>query len=89
MRAFVISVPLKGAAYDAIGISRSARQTYYDRLRALAQQYQIPCEDFEDHDADPAFELPHNEHPTSEGWKFYDAALDNFFHQPKRFAFHQ
>jgi D-alanine transfer protein len=79
----VLSMPLNGSFYDAHGISRSARQLYYDKLRDLAQRYGIEIEQFEDHDADPLFQTPRWEHPTIKGWTYYDRALDEFFHSSK------
>ena len=81
--AFVLSMPLNGVQYDAEGVPRAARQVYYDRVKALAARYQIPLEDFEAHDVDPSFQVARREHPTAEGWKVYDDALDRFFHAPE------
>jgi D-alanine transfer protein len=75
----ILSMPID--PYAARGVSRSARQVYYDKLRELAQQYHFPIIEFEDHDADPAFLIAHREHPTSKGWMYYNRALDNFFHK--------
>jgi D-alanine transfer protein len=75
----ILSMPID--PYAARGISRSARQVYYDKMRELAQQYHFPIIEFEDHDADPAFLIAHREHPTSKGWMYYNRALDDFFHK--------
>jgi D-alanine transfer protein len=75
----ILSMPID--PYAAKGISRSARQVYYDKMRELAQQYHFPIIEFEDHDADPAFLIAHREHPTSKGWMYYNRALDDFFHK--------
>lgn len=80
-RALVLSMPLNGIDYDAEGVSRTARQVYYDRVKQLAARYRIQLEDFEDHDVDPAFQIARREHPTTQGWRYYDDALDKFFHQ--------
>jgi D-alanine transfer protein len=79
----ILSMPIDGTLYDARGVSRSARQVYYDRMSELAQRYHFPLIDFEDHDADPAFLIAHREHPTPKGWMYYDRALDDFFHKTK------
>jgi len=79
----ILSMPIDGTLYDARGVSRSARQVYYDRMSELAQRYHFPLLQFEDHDADPAFLIAHREHPTPKGWMYYDRALDNFFHKTK------
>jgi D-alanine transfer protein len=75
----ILSMPID--PYAARGISRSARQVYYDKMRELAQQYHFPIIEFEDHDADPAFLIAHREHPTPKGWMYYNRALDDFFHK--------
>jgi D-alanine transfer protein len=78
----ILSIPLD--PYAVRGISRSAHQIYYDKLRELAQRYHFPLIEFEDHDADPAFLIAHREHPTPKGWMYYNRALDDFFHKTKR-----
>jgi D-alanine transfer protein len=79
-RPLILSMPID--AYAARGVSRSARNVYYDRMRELAR-YHFPLVEFEDHDADPTFLTAHREHPTPKGWMYYDRALDNFFHKTK------
>ena len=77
----ILSMPIDGTLYDARGVSRSARQVYYDRMSELAQRYHFPLLQFEDHDADPDFLNARREHPTPKGWMYYDRALDEFFHK--------
>jgi len=77
----ILSMPID--AYAARGVSRSARQVYYDKMRELAQRYHFRVIEFEDHDADPAFLIARREHPTSKGWMYYNRALDDFFHKAK------
>jgi D-alanine transfer protein len=79
----ILSMPIDSALYEAKGVSRSARQVYYDRMNELAQRYHFPLIQFEDHDADPAFLIAHREHPTPKGWMYYDRALDDFYHKIK------
>lgn len=79
-RPLLLSMPLNGATYDAEGVSRAARQIYYDRVKELAARYHIALEDFEEHDVDPGFQVARREHPTPEGWKIYNTAIDKFFH---------
>ncbi len=79
----ILAIPIDGSRSDAQGVSRSARQIYYDKLRELAQRYQFSLIQFEDHDSDPAFLIAHREHPSPKGWMYYDRALDDFFHQTK------
>jgi D-alanine transfer protein len=77
----IVSMPIDGTLYDTRGVSRSARQVYYDRMSKLVQRYHFPLIQFEDHDADPTFLIAHREHPTPKGWTYYDRALDDFFHK--------
>ena len=80
-RPLILSMPID--AYIARGVSRSAHEVYYDRLRELARRYHFPLVEFEDHDADPTFLIARREHPTPKGWMYYNRALDNFFHKTK------
>jgi D-alanine transfer protein len=76
----LLSMPLPGQFYDHAGVSRSAREDYYTKLRALVQRYHFAVVEFEGHDEDPAFLLRHQSHLTAKGWMYYDRALDDFFH---------
>ncbi len=66
----LLSMPIAGDLYDRKGISPSARENYYVKLRALAQRYDFPLLDFEGHDQAPAFLYRHQSHLT----------VDDFFH---------
>jgi D-alanine transfer protein len=79
-RALLLSMPIAGDFYDHKGISRSAREDYYVKLRALVQRYHFRLVEFESHDEDPAFLYLHKSHLTAKGWIYYDRALDDFFH---------
>jgi D-alanine transfer protein len=79
-RPLLLSMPIAGQFYDQAGMSRSARESYYKRLRTLAQRYNFTLIEFKEHDEDPAFLYRHQSHLTAKGWIFYDRALDHFFH---------
>ncbi len=79
-RPLLLSMPIAGDFYDHAGVSRSARDAYYTKLRALVQRYHFPVAEFEEHDEDPAFLIRHRSHLTAKGWVYYDRALDDFFH---------
>jgi D-alanine transfer protein len=85
-RPLVLSMPLGGDFYDHAGVSRSARNEYYTKLRALVEQYHFPILEFQEHDEDPAFLIKHQSHLTAKGWAYYDRALDDFYHDrlPRR-----
>ena len=76
----LLSMPFDGRSYDETGISRSARDSYYNRLRALVQRYHFALVEFKGHDEDPAFLYLHKSHLTAKGWIHHDRALDDFFH---------
>jgi D-alanine transfer protein len=79
-RPLLLSMPFDGQSYDETGISRSARDNYYRRLHALAQQYHFALVEFKGHDEDPAFLYLHRSHLTAKGWVYYDRVLDDFYH---------
>ena len=79
-RPLILSMPIAGDFYDHAGVSRSAREDYYTKLRALVQRYHFAVVEFEGHDEDPAFLIRHQSHLTAKGWVYYDRALDDFFH---------
>jgi len=79
-RPLLLSMPLAGNFYDGRGVSRSAREHYYAKLRALVQRYHFPLVEFKDHDEDPAFLYMQKSHLTAKGWIYYDRAIDDFFH---------
>ena len=80
-RPLILSMPID--AYVTPGVSRSAHEVYYDRMRELTRRYHFPLVEFEDHDDDPTFLIARREHPTPKGWMYYNRALDNFFHKNK------
>jgi D-alanine transfer protein len=79
-RPLILSMPLAGDFYDHAGVSRSARDEFYTKLRALVEQYHFPVVEFQEHDGDPVFLIRHQSHVTAKGWVYYDRALDDFFH---------
>jgi D-alanine transfer protein len=79
-RPLLLSMPIAGDFYDRTGVSRSARENYYVKLRALVQRHHFALVDFEEHDEDPAFLYRHQSHLTAKGWIYYNRALDDFFH---------
>jgi D-alanine transfer protein len=76
----MLSMPVPGDFFDQKGVSRSAREDYYAKLRALVQSYHFPLVEFKGHDEDPAFLYLHKSHLTAKGWIYYDRALDDFYH---------
>lgn len=76
----ILSIPMKGAYYDYLGIPFSTRRIYYERLRRLAKTHGILAVDFADHDSDTYFTIDAGLHLSDSGWIHYDRALDAFFH---------
>ena len=76
----MLSMPIPGNFYDQKGVSRSAREDYYLKLRTLVQSYHFPLVEFKEHDEDPAFLYLHKSHLTAKGWMYYNRALDDFYH---------
>jgi D-alanine transfer protein len=79
-RPLILSMPIGGNFYDRAGISRSAREDYYTKLRSLVERYHFLLVEFERHDEDPAFLIRHESHLTAKGWIYYNRALEDFFH---------
>jgi D-alanine transfer protein len=79
-RPLLLSAPLDGPAFDAMGISAGARAAFYDRLEKLAARYNFPLVDFRDHDEDRRFLADTHDHLSAAGWLYYDSALDAFYH---------
>jgi D-alanine transfer protein len=79
-RPLLLSMPIAGDLYDRKRVSRSARENYYARLRAVVERYHFALVEFEGHDEDPAFLYRHQSHLTAKGWIYYNRALDDFFH---------
>jgi D-alanine transfer protein len=73
-------MPIHGAYYDHLGVSRSARQAFYDRLRSVAAQHQAPMAEFEQFDGDRFFLRDPHSHPSEKGWVHINKVLDDFYH---------
>ena len=82
-RPLLLSMPLDGQNFDQSGVSRSAREAYYSKVRAMAQRYNFALAEFEEHDNDPTFldSKSFYVHLTAKGWMFYNRVLDDFFHE--------
>ncbi len=79
-RPLIICMPLDGVYYDWLGVSPQARSAFYAKLAAVVGAYGDPVVDFRDHEEDRYFLISPESHLSSEGWVFYDDALDNFYH---------
>ena len=76
----IMSRPFNGPIWDAYGISRSARQVYYDRLNKEVEKYGFQLIDFQDFDSDRLFAIDRLSHTSRVGWVYVNQALDAFYH---------
>ncbi len=76
----ILSRPLDGRLWSAMGVSLLARRAYYDKLQKTIAPYGFPFVDFENHDGDKYFSIDTNSHTSPEGWVYVDQTLDKFFH---------
>ncbi len=84
-RPLLLSRPINGTYWTALGVSAQTRQTiYYDRLRQLAQRYHVPVVDYQDHDTDKYFNVDPTSHTSRLGWVYVDQTLDAFYHDTLR-----
>ncbi len=72
--------PMNADYYSAVGISESAQQQFYVKLHQVAQRYDVPVVDFQDHAQDKYFGVDPAPHTSREGWVYVDQAMDAFYH---------
>ncbi len=72
--------PMNADYYSAVGISESAQQQFYIKLHQVAQRYDVPVVDFQDHAQDKYFGVDPAPHTSREGWVYVDQAMDAFYH---------
>ncbi len=76
----ILSRPINGPIWSAMGVSRSARLVYYVKLQNAIAPYRFPFVDFANHDGDHYFSVDPSSHPSREGWVYVDLVLNAFFH---------
>jgi D-alanine transfer protein len=76
----VLSRPIDGPKWNALGVSQLGRQAYYIKLQNAVLPYGFPFEDFADHDGDRYFSIDPGGHTSREGWVYVDETLNAFFH---------
>jgi D-alanine transfer protein len=76
----ILSRPLNGTLWNAMGVSSAARRVYYDRLEKVVQPYGFPLVDFSDQDTNRLFSVDLSSHTSRVGWVYVDKALDDFYH---------
>jgi D-alanine transfer protein len=80
MKPLIIGVPLGGNGLEAHGVSRAAREHFYQHLRDVCAPYGWPLLDYAEHDMDPGFLIKGTSHYTPKGWLYVNWALDDFYH---------
>ena len=76
----ILSCPIDGPIWSAMGLSQLGRQAYYIKLQNAVLPYGFPYIDFANHDGDRYFSIDPGSHTNREGWVYVDEALDAFFH---------
>jgi D-alanine transfer protein len=76
----LLSIPIDSQHYEELGITRASLQIYLQRLRWLANRYDVALVDFAEHENDAQFFADHHDHLSAKGWMYFDKALDDFFH---------
>ncbi len=76
----LLSRPVNGLVWQAMGVSEAAQQAYYDKLESIAAQYHVPVVDFQNHDTDKLFSIDTASHTSRLGWVYVDQTLDAFYH---------
>ncbi len=76
----LLSRPVDGSIWQAMGVSKAARQVYYDKLRAIAAKYHVPVVAFQNHDTDRYFSVDASSHTSRLGWVYVNQTLDEFYH---------
>ena len=76
----ILSRPIDGPIWSAMGLSPLGRQAYYIKLQNAVLPYGFPFVDFANHDGDRYFSIDPGSHTNREGWVYVDQALDAFFH---------
>nr|WP_306792849.1 D-alanyl-lipoteichoic acid biosynthesis protein DltD [Collinsella urealyticum] len=78
IKPLILIQPVKGAAYDQTIYTAQVRKEYYDRIRAMCGQAQVPVADFSDHEYDRFF-LRDYSHPSDLGGAYYAHAIYAWF----------
>jgi D-alanine transfer protein len=77
MKAYFISQPFDGGAWDQEGVTAQTRRVYYERLETMLRAAGYPLRDFPEHEEDRLF-FNKTDHPSAKAWLFYDRQIDRF-----------
>ncbi len=76
----IMGRPMNVLLWEALGVSESAQDTYYTRLHAVVDPYQMPLIDFAQYGTDKYFSIDMASHTSRKGWIYVDQTLDAFYH---------
>jgi D-alanine transfer protein len=76
----ILSRPINGSLYSAVGISSQAQNAFYTRLEKLAQDYNVPLVDYKQYTNDRYFSIDMSSHTSRKGWVLVNQTLDAFYH---------
>lgn len=76
----IISRPINGTFWGAMGVPPESRQVYYDKLHQMAKRYNVPVVDFHDYESDKYFTTDPLSHTSRKGWVYVDQIMDGFYH---------
>ena len=79
-KALIISMPLPGPSLNRKGVSRAARDYYYNRIQTMANERGFPAATFSHQDLAVDFLVGSGTHLEEKGWLYVNELLDNFFH---------
>ncbi len=74
----LVIMPVNGYYYDYTGFPREAREAYYEKIRALAQEYGAETADFSDQEYTKYF-FEDRVHLGKKGWVMVDESLYRFY----------
>lgn len=74
----VINVPMKGSWYDWRGFPKEERESYYQNIRNICNNYGVELADFSDKEYEPYF-LRDIMHLGWKGWVYVDEAVYKFY----------
>jgi D-alanine transfer protein len=83
-RPLILTSPLKGAYWDYLGVSASARNLMYRRFDSTTTAFHIPARSFSERDGDIYFLREPRSHLGAKGWLVYDQVIDAFYHNALR-----
>ncbi len=74
----IVSIPVNGKWYDWTGFPKEDREGYYQKIRDICEEYQVPLADFSGKEYEPYF-LKDVMHLGWKGWVYVDEAVYRFY----------